>query len=106
MGAANQHWLYQIQHDWVEQFGGNDDFIGFPGHIVRNQGGFPVLDNNVSSVKLNPEVDITVPPEASKIPAIKVAETELAKGVWVLTGGTHHSVAIEQKDHLVVVEAP
>ncbi|MCH2220714.1 MAG: MBL fold metallo-hydrolase, partial [Dechloromonas sp.] len=31
---------------------------------------------------------------------------KLADGVFYLTGGTHHSVAIEQKDHVVLVEAP
>lgn len=31
---------------------------------------------------------------------------KLAEGVLYLTGGTHHSVAIEQKDHVVLVEAP
>jgi glyoxylase-like metal-dependent hydrolase (beta-lactamase superfamily II) len=30
----------------------------------------------------------------------------LAEGVFYLTGGTHHSVAIEQQDHIVLVEAP
>ena len=29
-----------------------------------------------------------------------------AEGVWYLTGGTHHSVVIEMKDHLIVVEGP
>jgi glyoxylase-like metal-dependent hydrolase (beta-lactamase superfamily II) len=29
-----------------------------------------------------------------------------ADGVFYITGGTHHSVAIEMKDHVIVVEAP
>jgi glyoxylase-like metal-dependent hydrolase (beta-lactamase superfamily II) len=29
-----------------------------------------------------------------------------AEGVWYLAGGSHHSVAIEMKDHLIVVESP
>jgi len=119
LGFLNdKHQLTKVQ-TWIDnpvlgdtlvetEFTDYKDFNGvqFPAHIVRNQGGFPVLDINVSSVKLNPVVDITVPPEASKIPPVKVAEKELAKGVWYLTGGTHHSVAIEQKEYLVVVEAP
>jgi glyoxylase-like metal-dependent hydrolase (beta-lactamase superfamily II) len=36
----------------------------------------------------------------------KVDFVELAKGVYQLKGGTHHSMAIEMKDHVVVVEAP
>jgi glyoxylase-like metal-dependent hydrolase (beta-lactamase superfamily II) len=30
----------------------------------------------------------------------------VADGVWYLTGGTHHSVVIEMKDYLIVVEGP
>jgi glyoxylase-like metal-dependent hydrolase (beta-lactamase superfamily II) len=90
------------------------DFAGlvFPKHIVRLQGGHPVLDLQVANVKLNETLAITVPPElantalASALPAISVTATTLAPGVIHLTGGTHNSVAIEQKDHVVVVEAP
>jgi glyoxylase-like metal-dependent hydrolase (beta-lactamase superfamily II) len=35
-----------------------------------------------------------------------VVRQKVADGVWYLTGGTHHSVVIEMKDHLIVVEAP
>jgi glyoxylase-like metal-dependent hydrolase (beta-lactamase superfamily II) len=35
-----------------------------------------------------------------------VQETELAPGVWHLTGGTHHSLLVEQADGVVIVEAP
>jgi len=31
---------------------------------------------------------------------------QIATGVFYLTGGTHHSVAIEMPDHVVLVEAP
>jgi glyoxylase-like metal-dependent hydrolase (beta-lactamase superfamily II) len=36
----------------------------------------------------------------------KVDVVEVAKGVYQLKGGTHHSLAVEMKDHIVVVEAP
>lgn len=36
----------------------------------------------------------------------KVEVTEVAKGVFHVTGGTHHSVAIEMADHLIVGDAP
>jgi len=65
-----------------------------------------VLDLNVSAVKLNPGVTITVPNEARNAQAPVVKANRLADGVYYLTGGTHHSVAIEQLDHVVVVEAP
>ncbi len=85
------------------------DFNGtmFPAHIVRTQGGYPVLDITVSSVTKNAPASITAPAEASAAPpAVTVTSEELAKGVYYLMGGTHHSVAIDQKDHIVVVEGP
>lgn len=94
--------LVETQYSDYKDFGG----VQFPGHIVRNQGGFPVLDIQVASVKANPELNIAIPQEAAKAPEVNVICTKLADGVFYLTGGTHHSVAIEQKDHVVLVEAP
>ncbi|ESS71264.1 beta-lactamase domain-containing protein [Methyloglobulus morosus KoM1] len=94
--------LVETQYSDYKDFGG----VQFPGHIVRSQGGYPVLDINVSEVKINPVIDIAIPPEAAKVPEVSVKVNKLAKGVYYLTGGTHHSVAIEQKDHVVLVEAP
>ena len=85
-----------------KDFGG----VQFPARIVRNAGGFPILDLNVSAVKINPAVDIAIPQEAANPPAVTVAVNKLADGVYYLTGGTHHSVAIEQRDHIVIIEAP
>ncbi len=36
----------------------------------------------------------------------KVDIAEVAKGVYHVKGSTHHSLAVEMKDHIVVVEAP
>jgi glyoxylase-like metal-dependent hydrolase (beta-lactamase superfamily II) len=85
------------------------DFGGvmFPGRIVRTQGGHPVLDLTVSSVTANPQVDISVPAEANAAPPpVTVTAESLAPGVYYMKGGSHHSVAIDQQDHIVVVEAP
>lgn len=112
-----QHQLDKVQ-TWIDNpvlgdtlvetsYSDYKDFNGvaFPGHILRTQGGYPVLDINVTAVKLNPVLDISVPKEAAVAPIVVKSET-LANGVFYLTGGTHHSVAIAQKDHVVVVEAP
>lgn len=82
--------------------------VSFPGTILRKQGGYPVLALAVSDVKANAEANITVPTEISSAPApvVTVTSEELAPGVFYLKGGTHHSVAIEQGDHVVLVEAP
>jgi glyoxylase-like metal-dependent hydrolase (beta-lactamase superfamily II) len=96
--------LAETRFSDYKDFGG----IQFPAHIVRKLGGYPVLDLNVAEVKLNPSVDIAVPAEvaAAKPPVVTVAVNKLAEGVYYLTGGTHHSVAIEQRDHIVLIEAP
>ena len=39
-------------------------------------------------------------------PQTTVLSTELAPGIFHLTGGTHHSLAVEQANGLVIVEAP
>jgi glyoxylase-like metal-dependent hydrolase (beta-lactamase superfamily II) len=84
-------------------FGG----VMFPARIVRSQGGHPVLDLTVSAVTTNPAVHIEVPERVRATPIPIGVDTEpLAAGVYYLRGGSHHSVAIEQRDHLVLVEAP
>ena len=38
--------------------------------------------------------------------AERVTAEKVADGVWFIAGGSHNSVAIEMKDHLMLVEAP
>ena len=84
------------------------DGVMFPARIVRTQGGYPVLDITVSKVAANPAVDIAVPDPVRSFtpPAVTVTVEKLADGVYYVKGGSHHSVAIDQRDHIVVVEAP
>jgi len=82
--------------------------VKFPTHIRQSAGGFPSVDLAVTDVKANVPVDIAVPDsirEAVK-PYARVASEQAAEGVWYLAGGSHHSVVIEMKDHVVVVEGP
>lgn len=94
--------LVETKFSDYKDFGG----IQFPSHIVRNQGGYPVLDINVTSARANPGVDIKAPQDLAKAPAVTVTSEKLADGVYYLTGGTHHSLAIEQTDHITIIEAP
>ena len=81
--------------------------IRFPSRIVRKQGPYPVLELTVSDVKPNAPATITAPPEAGAAPPPVTATAErLADGVYYIKGGSHHSVAIDQGNHIVVVEAP
>ena len=79
--------------------------IKFPGRIRQTQGGFPVLDLTVRDVQPNAQVDIQVP-EAVRTATERVAVDKVTDGVWFIGGGSHNSVAIEMKDHLILVEAP
>ena len=86
------------------------DFGGvmFPERIARTQGGHPALEIIVSAVTANPAIAIEVPAAvtaATPPPVVATAEP-IAPGVFYVKGGTHHSVAIDQQDHIVVVEAP
>jgi glyoxylase-like metal-dependent hydrolase (beta-lactamase superfamily II) len=86
-----------------QDFGG----VRFPSRIVRVQGEHPVLELTVNGVKANSAADITVPDGANAAPAAVTATAEkLADGVYYIKGGSHHSIAIDQKDHIVVVEGP
>jgi glyoxylase-like metal-dependent hydrolase (beta-lactamase superfamily II) len=51
---------------------------------------------------------VTVPDNVQKatVPPVRVESSKLAQGVFYLTGGSHHSVAIEFRDFVMVIEAP
>ena len=91
-------------------YAGYKDFSGvkFPTRIKQAAGRFPTLDLTVTDVKANAAVAVAVPDSVSQDPNpyTRVATQMVADGVWYLTGGTHHSVLVEMKDHLVLVEAP
>jgi glyoxylase-like metal-dependent hydrolase (beta-lactamase superfamily II) len=85
------------------------DFNGvkFPMHIVQRQGDYPILDITVNDVKPNAAINIQAPANAGGgAPAAQTTPSEkLGDGVYLILGG-YASLAIEMKDHIVVVEAP
>ena len=81
------------------------DGVQFPTKITQKQGGFPSLELTVTEVKPNAPVDIQVPDNVRQA-SVQVKTDKVADGVWYVTGGTHHSVVLEMKDHLVVIEGP
>jgi glyoxylase-like metal-dependent hydrolase (beta-lactamase superfamily II) len=110
--ARVQTWIDQpIVGDMLVEtvYSGYKDFgVYFPSHIVQSQDGFPSLDLTITSVTVNPAVDITVPDNVrgAQPPAVRVESTKMADGVYYLTGGTHHSLVVEMKDHIVLVDTP
>jgi glyoxylase-like metal-dependent hydrolase (beta-lactamase superfamily II) len=82
--------------------------IRFPTRIMQSQGGQPALDLTIRTVTPNAPANIAVPANVVGVAAAPVAATSerVAPGVFYIKGGSHHSVAIEMADHIVVVEGP
>ncbi len=91
----------------VTRYSDYRDFGGvkFPTRIRQSQGGFPVLEVAIKEVQPNAPADIALP-DAVRNATERVTADKVAEGVWFVAGGSHNSVAIEMKDHLVLVEAP
>ena len=101
-----------------------DEGVMFPLRIVQTTGGFPSIDLWVSAFAVNPQpstfqdprnaprdettVNFEVPDAVrnATVPPTTVTAQEIGPGIQYLTGGSHHSVAIEMRDHIVLVEAP
>jgi len=82
--------------------------VKFPAKIVESDGGHPAAEFNITDVKANVELSLTVPDavRAAQLAAVRVESQKLGDGLWYLTGGSHHSLAVEFKDHAAVIEGP
>jgi glyoxylase-like metal-dependent hydrolase (beta-lactamase superfamily II) len=94
-------------HDWTDV-----DGLKLPMRIVqRLDDRWPLSDIRLTSARVNADVgDLAAPPDVRTAtppaPAVIVTVDTVAPGVWYLAGQSHHSVAIEMRDHLLLVEAP
>jgi glyoxylase-like metal-dependent hydrolase (beta-lactamase superfamily II) len=79
--------------------------VKFPMRIQQAAGGSQTLDLAVKEVQPNAAAEMLVP-DTIRSASERVTTEKAADGVWYLAGGSHHSVAIEMKDHLIVVESP
>ena len=87
-----------------KDFGG----VKFPTHILQREGGYPVLDLTITDVKPNAAAAIEVPANIrqAKAPAPAAIEPEkLSDGIWIIPGAAK-SIAVEFRDHIVVIDAP
>lgn len=86
--------------------------IFVPGRIVQKQGGFVVLDVKVTKSDTNNPYEIFPVPAAvmrayAQPPAVpKVDVSKVGEGVYYLTGESHHSVAVEFRNYVALVECP
>lgn len=86
--------------------------VQFPMHIVQRQGGYPILDLQVSEVKPNAPVVIQAPARAGGAPAAAAAapapastppSEKIGDGVYLILGG-YAGVAVDFKDHILIIE--
>jgi hypothetical protein len=102
---------YEMRYTRYQDFDG----VMFPMQIHTHQAdprlnpAHNYFQYDISEVTINPRVDTLPVPDnirtAVKPPA-RVESMELADGVWRLGGGSHHSLLVEFKDYVAVVEAP
>ena len=60
------------------------------------------LQANVANATLIVPNDV----QSASTPPVRVESQRVGDGVWLIAGGSHHSVAVEFGDHVVVIEAP
>ena len=78
-------------------------------HLPNVSGGDHAFGlETVSDLQANVTLALTVPDVVRNTPApgVRVETEVLADGLWLIGGGSHHSVAVEFADHVTVIEAP
>jgi glyoxylase-like metal-dependent hydrolase (beta-lactamase superfamily II) len=99
-GAVKFPTRFHHHDDWDDTSSGNPVVRG--GHH-----GFELT--TVRDVQPNVCGEAVTAPELvqkATIPAVRVESQKLGNGVFLLAGGSHHSVAVEFRDFVAVVEAP
>ena len=120
-GVINAQNLVERVQTWIDQplvgdllvetvYSVYRDFNGvlFPSRIVQRQGGHPTLEVTIVSVEPNPAANIAVPENVrgAKPPPGRVDSEKLADGVYYFTGGGANTLAVEMRDHIVLVDTP
>jgi glyoxylase-like metal-dependent hydrolase (beta-lactamase superfamily II) len=120
-GILNQQNLVERIETWFDNpvlgdmmfeavFSDYKDFGGvkFPTRILQRSGGYPVLDVTITDVKPNASAAIEVPAIIRQAPAPGpqlIQPEKLSDGIWIIPGAAK-SIAVEFRDHIVVVDAP
>jgi glyoxylase-like metal-dependent hydrolase (beta-lactamase superfamily II) len=87
------------------------DGMSLPRKITSKIDKYVTAEISVSKHTLNGDVGNLEASEDLKkagapSPITPVMVEEVAKGIWYLTGGSHHSILVEFADHLALIEAP
>ena len=87
--------------------------VKLPAHITTKTDRWTTSDLTLTQQSVDGETaDLAAPTDASasRVPAqyaeAVIDDQEIAKGVWLLAGQSHHSVVVEFADHLTLIEAP
>lgn len=96
-------------------FTGYQDVGGLqvPNRFTTKTDGYTTADMTIARHLVDADVgDLAAPSAAASAapitgpPPVTVTAEEVAKGVWLLAGQSHHSVLVEFADHLTLIEAP
>jgi glyoxylase-like metal-dependent hydrolase (beta-lactamase superfamily II) len=94
--------LFDVTYSDYKDFGG----VKFPTRIIQRQGDHPILDLTLTDVRPNAPVTIQPPQQqggGGGQAAATVPVEKLGDGVFLILGG-YASLAIEFRDHIVVIE--
>jgi glyoxylase-like metal-dependent hydrolase (beta-lactamase superfamily II) len=96
-------------------FGDYQDVSGLklPAHLTTTTDKYRTADIRVTKQSIDGDVgDLAAPASAAAAapmtgpPPATVTAVEVAKGIWLVAGQSHHSVLVEFGDHLTLIEAP
>ena len=87
--------------------------LKLPAHLTTKTDKYTTVDIRATKQTVDgPAANLAAPDAAASAPALAgpppatVTTEEVAKGVWLLAGQSHHSVVVEFSDHLLLIEAP
>ena len=103
--------VYEHRYTEYKDYNG----VKFPTVLHSHQGdprlnpGHNWMEVRVATVQPNPTVAALTVPDAVRtatIAPVTVQSERLTNGVWRIAGGSHHSVLVEFKDFVAVIEGP
>jgi hypothetical protein len=102
---------YEMRYTRYQDFGGVKFPMEFHTHQAdpRLNPAHNYYQYGLTDVKVNPPVTTMAVPAAVRAavtPPESVESEQLADGVWMLRGGSHHSMLVEFRDYVAIVEAP
>ena len=97
---------------YTTTFAGYQDVNGLklPAQISTKIDDFTLAETRASKQSIDGQVgDLAMPAGATPAPApaaVNVTVEQVAPGVWLLAGQSHHSVVVDFSDHRILIEAP